>query len=208
MAKPTPNPRRDLEKELAAAATLKEQLRSIVGDAEMDAATIRDTVEGETNLFETIDAIVGQIGEDAARIEGIDKFATTLEARKHRLSNRIETMRALLTNAMDILEVRKFERPIATITLKDLPRKVKITDEAQVPSRFYVQPDPVLSKKDLGDALKAKAKAMDALDAEFKSSSMTEEELLDRVRQINAVHPAILGAELDNGGVTVSIRFQ
>lgn len=204
-------PSRDLAKEIAAAAALKDQLRAILGEENADAVTLKDMIEGETDLFGAVDAVVAQIGEDMARVEGLGKFETTLAARKHRLENRIGILRAMLTNSLDILDVKKFERPIATVTLKAIPPKLNVTDEAAVPSRFYVTPDPQLSKKTLGDELKDRAAAIEdglaTLDALREAGELTEETYGERKDALLADHPPIPGAELDNGGVTVQIRF-
>ena len=111
-------------------------------------------VEGSTNLFETVDRIILQIAFDEANLVGIGKSKSTMEARKKRIEGRVDTMRTMLASALEIIEEKRFERPLATITLKPTPRKVLITDEADIPERFWKQPDPVLSKKDLADALK------------------------------------------------------
>lgn len=202
-----PDPRRDMAKELSASLALKDQLKTILGEAETDALTLKDCIEGETDLIETIDAVIQQIGEDTARVEGIGKFETTLAGRKHRLETRVETLRSMLTNALDILEVRRFERPLATLTLKAIAPKVKVVDESKVPSKFFRTPDPTLSKKDLGDALKARGDELDALNGEFKSTGMDAAEYASRLAAIVERHPPIPGAELDNGGVTIQIRF-
>jgi hypothetical protein len=202
-----PTPARDMAQEMAAAAALKEQLKAILGEAETDAAILKDMVEGETDLYGAIDAVVQQIGEDTARVEGIGKFQKALDAREHRLNNRIETLRAMLTNALDMLGTKRMERPIATITLKPVPPKLNVVDESQVPSTFYVRPEPALSRKQLGDALKARAEALDALAKEFADAPPDDPAYRQRFDEVIAAHPPIPGAELDNGSVTVQIRF-
>lgn len=169
---------RDMQKELAAAASLKAHLRSILS-ADLDAETLRDSIEGETNLLETVDAVIGQIGEDAARAEALGKFMTSLDGRKARLEARQELLRSLLVNALDVLGEKRLERPAATITFKATAPKLIVTNESQVPAKFWKQPEPVLNKKDLTDALKARGET----------------------------DPPIPGAELSNGGATVQIRF-
>src|SRR5215467_12622270 len=68
--------------------------------------------------------------------------------------SRVDTMRTMLAGALEIIEEKRFERPLATITLKPTPRKLLITDEWEIPERFWKRPDPELSKKDLADAIK------------------------------------------------------
>ena len=53
-------------------------------------------------------------------------------------------------------EMRKMELPQATISLRAVPPKAEITDEALVPSKFWKAQDPKLDKKAVLDALKGK----------------------------------------------------
>jgi hypothetical protein len=165
----------DISKEIAAASALKEQLRDVLGDSEDDTRLLADMIEGETGLLETIDAILAQIGNDQSLVEGIELFEAKQASRKDRLKKRSNILRAMLVNALEIIGQRKFERPIATLTLKSTAPKLIVTDEALIPAKYFVPVDPSLNKKAIIDDLKDK--------------------------QI------IPGAELDNGGVTVQIRF-
>lgn len=205
-AQKAPNAVRDLEKDMRAAAALKAQLKDILGDG-LDALTLRDTIEGETDLFETVDAVVAQIGEDEARAGGIAKFMSSLAARKQRLENRADTMRTMLTNTLDMLEEKRLERPLATVTFKLTPPKLNVTDEAMVPSNYWKTPEPVLAKKELGDALKARKEALDQLAADKAAGRVDDAAYPALLAKIEADHPIIPGAELDNGSATVQILF-
>lgn len=204
-----PTVMRDLQKDMAAAATLKAQLKDILGEDELDADTLKDSIEGETGLFETIDAVLAQIGEDNARIEGIEEYLKKVSGRKSRLDKRVETLRTMLAVTLEILEEKRFERPLATITLKEVAPKLVVVDEAAIPSQFYKTPEPVLSRKELSDALKLRGIALEALEVERKNSGMTTDNQMyrDKLQAIIAAHPPIPGAELGNGGVTVQVRF-
>jgi hypothetical protein len=148
----------------------------------------------------------------SARCEGLKKFKTTLDARAHRLENRIETMRAMLTNTLDMLEQKKLERPIATVTLKAVAPKLNLVDEAAVPSPYWRQPEPELDKKTLTDALKQRADALDQIDAADKQADKDRRSRRSQrprrgSKALLEACPPIPGAELTNGSVTVQIRF-
>lgn len=164
-----------MSKEIAAASALKEQLRGILSAAETDTVILADMIEGETDLFETMDAMLAQIGEDQSRIEGIEQFVSKLSARKSRIEKRSALMRAMLTNALEIVGERKFERPLATLTLKATSPKLIVTDEALIPAKYFVTSEPSLDRKAVSDDIKNKV--------------------------------TVPGAELDNGGATIQIRF-
>lgn len=208
---PAPDARRDLQKELAAAEALKFQLTAIYGEGEPDTVLLKDMVEGETDLFETVDRILLQITLDEANLVGIDKSKSTMEARKKRLEGRVDTMRTMIASALEILEEKRFERPLATVTLKPTPRKVFITDEASIPAIYWKASDPTLSKKDLADALKAHEETLqgklDEIKAAVESGVISAEQAKEHAERVRAAFPAIPGAELDGGGSTVQIKF-
>jgi Siphovirus Gp157 len=208
---PAPDARRDLEKELAAAEALKFQLTSIYGEGEPDTVLLKDMVEGETNLFETIDRILLQIALDEANLVGLDKSKSTMEGRKKRIEGRVDTMRTMLASALEILEEKSFERPLATITLKPTPRKVLITDEAAIPAKFWKSADPTLSKKDLAEAIKSREETLqgkfDEISAAIEAGVIDADQAKDQAERVRAAFPAVPGAELDGGGATVQIKF-
>ncbi|WP_316214911.1 siphovirus Gp157 family protein [Bradyrhizobium sp. SZCCHNR2035] len=216
MAAPTkrraaaPSAQRDMEKELAAAGTLKHQLSEIFGD-DHDLALLRDTLEGETDLLETLDRVLEQMAVDAANIAGIEKFATTLAARKKRLEDRYSTMETMLLNALTILEERRLERPLALIFTKAKPAKAVITDEAMIPSQFFKTPEPQLSKADLLRALKdhrdTLAQKLAEIAERVEAQAMSEQEAEAARARAVAAFPAIPGAELDAEGTSIQVKW-
>jgi hypothetical protein len=208
---PAPDARRDLEKELAAAEALKFQLTSVYGEGESDTVLLKDMIEGETNLLETIDGILRQIAFDEANLVGLDKAKSTMEIRKKRLEGRVDTMRTMLASALEILEEKRFERPLATITLKPTPRKVLVTDEPAIPAQFWKTPDPTLSKKDLADALKAHEETLqgklDEIKAAAEAGVISADQAKEHTERVRAAFSPIPGAELDEGGTTVQIKY-
>lgn len=208
-AKKIANPANDLAREMEAAEILKSHLRTVLGEQETaqdeDSQLLLNMIEGETGLLETIDVVLGQIGQDKANIEGIEKFEGSLKARKDRMERRVEMMRSMLVNTLEILEQRRFERPIATLTLKDVPAKLQIISEVDIPSRWWKQGDPSLDKRALGDALKERQRAIDELREARKA--MSEDTFAQKLAAIEAAYPPIPGVELGASGATVQIRF-
>lgn len=204
-------PARDLERDMVAAQILRRQLEECYGDEEADAQLLRDMIEGETGLFEAVDRVLGQIAFDQATIEGIKRFETTVAARKKRLEGRVETLRTLLLNALDIVGDRTMERPLATITAKPVAPSLTVTDEARIPTVYFKTKDPELDRKKLTDALKEHRNTLEQKLAEL-SDKIAAGEIPDvdaaaaRERLI-AAFPPIPGAELGNGGTALQIRF-
>jgi hypothetical protein len=207
---PASDPRRDLEKELAAAGTLKHQLREAFGD-ETDLTLLRDMVEGETDLDGAIDKVLEQMALDIANVQGLEKFESTMASRRKRLCDRVETMRTMLLNALDIVEVQSVDRPIARVTRKSLPPKLLIVDEAAIPTAFFKQPDPVLSRADLTDVLKFRRNTLEQrtqeLDAKLAAGEISATERRDALAALHAICPPIPGAELDNGSATIQVKW-
>jgi len=190
----------DVRKEAEAAAILREQIADV---ADGDEDFIRDSIEGETSLFESLNAVAATVVSDGAMVEGIDILIECLKARKSRIENRIELKRALIASAMDIAGITKHEAPACTMTIKSVPPKVIVTEEADIPSRFYEAQEPKLSKAKVAEALKDRVAALMALTA-----INDEAERMAARREVDAKFPAIPGATLSNGGKTIQMKVK
>lgn len=164
----------ELHEQTKAAKVLVEQLRDLTGE-DADEELARDSIEGETDLHEAIEAAVKRLGDDLAMIEGLEAYQKRLDSRKARLKERVDTTREAIANAMELARLPKMETPLATVAQKKVPPKVIISDEADIPSDFFKPQPPKLDKKAVMDALKAKQ--------------------------------AVAGAQLSNGGTTISVRW-
>lgn len=142
---------RKLSKEIAAAKALRESIAIMAGE---DEETIRDTIEGETGLHEAIAGVMVLIREQEILAAGIDVILKTMSARLSRAEARISRYRAAIEQAMQIGELKSLALPEATLTLKIVPPKLEIVDEAKIPSQFWKPRDPVLDRKAVGDVLK------------------------------------------------------
>lgn len=163
----------ELHEQSKAAKVLVEQLRDLQADDDED--VVRDSIEGETDLHEAIEAAVKRLGDDLAAIEGLEAYTKKLDGRKARLKERVETTREAIANAMELARLPKMETPFATIAQKKVAPKVIITEEADIPSDFFKPQPPKLDKRAVMDALKAKQ--------------------------------VVPGAQLSNGGTTISVRW-
>ena len=138
--------------ELEVIASLKETLSTL---GHNDPELLADMVEGETSLFDIFDRMLMGNVFDASHIEACESAINVIKERQRRFQNRIESRRSMIEQAMMIAELPKVERPIATLTIQARAAQVIITDEAEIPARFWKAADPKLDKKALGDALKA-----------------------------------------------------
>lgn len=207
---PAVDARRDMHKELAAAAALKHQLTEAFGE-ERDLTLLRDMVEGETNLDGAIDRVLEQMATDTASIEGLKIVEAKMEGRRKRLSDRYDAMKAMLLNVLDILEERRIERPLALFFTKAVSPSLQIIDEGEIPTRYFKQPDPVLSKADLTRDLKDRrdtlAGKLGEIVSRVNAGEMSEDDADQARDRILAAFPEIPGADLDNGGVTIQVKW-
>lgn len=144
---------RELQIQGEAAKVLLANIRDVVGD---DDEMISTAVEGETSLLEAISGGVDRIEELKAHREAIETRIKDLQVRRDRFEDQEARIKAAIHVAMGQAELRKIELPQATISLRAVPPKAEITDEAAIPSKFWKPQDPKLDKKAVLDALKAK----------------------------------------------------
>lgn len=140
-----------LRSETEAARALLGSMADILGD---DDELKESTVEGETNLYEAINAALGRIVELNGHIESLEAMASSLKERSSRFDRQSALIRSAIQMAMEIGEVRKLESPLATLSLRAVPPAVQIIAEADIPAKFWKPVDPKLDKKALLAALK------------------------------------------------------
>lgn len=144
---------RKLQLETEAAQRLKEKLIATYGE---DADLLRDMVEGETSLHEAIGHAALELAAVEGEKEGIEIALAKLKARLTRYCDRAQGIRDAIQVAMETAELTSLKTPAATLSMRASPPRLEVTDEAAIPVVFFKQPPPVLDKKAVSDALKAK----------------------------------------------------
>lgn len=180
-------------KEAKAAKCLRDSIAALDGDDEL----LIDTIEGETRLFETIDAILLRMANDNAHVIGCEQVIDNLKARKARFENRIKSDRALIEQALMVAEIEvKIERPAGTLSLSKRAPVLVVETESDIPAEYWKPSDPTLDKKALTEALKDRRKALDELpdDPEARAAALA------------ALPAEIPGVTLSNAAPSLSIR--
>lgn len=136
-----------------AAKVLLANIRDVIGDDEDMRMT---AVEGETGLLEAISEAVDRCEELKAHQEAIETRIKDLSERRDRFDGQAQRIKAAIQVAMMQAELRKIELPQATLSVRAVPPKAEITDEAAIPAKFWKPQDPKLDRKAVLDALKAK----------------------------------------------------
>jgi hypothetical protein len=143
----------DPAKSAIAAKALRDSLVALNGE---DDVLLLDMIEGETNLLEDIDAVLGRMAETRVMIAGLETVTADLDARKRRFEERLKFDKTLIEQALMIAEIDvKIERPMATLFMSARAPKTEITTESDIPAEFWKAGEPALDKKALADALKA-----------------------------------------------------
>lgn len=139
--------------ESEAARSLLANIRDVIGDDDEMALT---AIEGETGLVEAISAAVDRIAELNANCDALELRIKDLTERRSRFENQSARIKTSIAVGMGQAELRKIELPQATLSLRAVPPKAEITDEALIPSKFWKPQDPKLDRKAILDALKSK----------------------------------------------------
>lgn len=119
-----------------------------------DETLAHDMVEGETSLLEAIDRALAEVDDCDVTIAGCKAKEEQMAERRKRAEARQDRLRALVEQALVMCDLRTVKRPTATLTVRNVPPKPMVSDEAAIPARFWKQPDPVLDKKALNEAAK------------------------------------------------------
>jgi hypothetical protein len=182
----------DASKEAVALEALLADFRDMIAD---DPDLALDLAEGQTNAMEIIDALILADGLDTELAAGAKTAKKVIDDRAKRFEARIERRRAIIERFMLIMDQKKLERPVATISLAKRKLTIEVVDESALPSEYFKQPDPVLDKTKLNDAV---AKIMAAREAELEAAKAEG-------REPNL--PALPdGVALGNGGVNLTVR--
>ncbi len=140
----------DLQRQMDAARALREALKAL-GDEELTA----DTIEGETSLHESIAAVMGMVTDAEILEEGLKAKIAQMEGRKTGIGRRIDSLRTIIAQAMEIGGIKTLPLPEATLSFANVPPKLIVTDESLIPTRFWKAQDPTLDRKAMNEAIKA-----------------------------------------------------
>ena len=144
---------RDLQIEGEAARSLLANIRDVIGD---DDDMILTAIEGETTLAECIGSAIDRIGVLNCHCQALDDRIKDLSERRSRFERQAESIKTAVFVAMGQVDLRKLELPQATLSVRAVPPRAEIVDEASIPAKFWKARDPVLDKKAVLDALKSK----------------------------------------------------
>lgn len=138
----------DVARETQAAASLVAAL------ATDDDVLRTDMVEGETGLFEAVEAALSEIDECELIAAGCKEKEAQFAKRRRGREARAQKLRGLIEQAMLVADLPSLKLTGATLTVKGIPPKPIYEDESAIPSEFWRQADPVLDNKAIAAAIK------------------------------------------------------
>lgn len=142
---------RHLASELNRAVEIKRALQE-----HDDPALLLDMIEGETDLGEACAVVYEETLEDEILLAGLVAKIEELQTRKGRMEKSIETRRNIILMAIDKAGMGTLKTPLGTMSVRAIPPKLVVSDEALIPAKFWKPANPTLDKKAVKAALDAK----------------------------------------------------
>jgi hypothetical protein len=145
--------RADAEEEVRALQALRAALAVHHEDLD-DPGVMLALAEGETSLLETVDILLDADLTDEGLVSGLKTSKDSLALRLSRFEERRKSRRAIIEQALQLVNCKTLERPVATITLSERSPTLVVEEQSKIPARFFDM-RPVLNKRMAKDALDA-----------------------------------------------------
>lgn len=142
-----------LGQQLAHHEYLREQLAEKFPDA--DEETLRDTLEGMTDLSDMLAELVRSSLDDKTLVTSLKERLQDMTLRIARFENRAQKKRDLAWSIMERAGIKKIEAPDITVSLRKGKATVVVTDERKIPASFWRPQAPVLNRTKIYNELKA-----------------------------------------------------
>ena len=123
----------------------------------IDEQTLADTVEGLTDLYEIIAAIVRAALSDEALATGLKGRIAEMQDRIERLQDCAAKRRQIAKDMMVELDLKKITAPDFTVSIRPGMPALLVLDEAAVPSIYWEPREPRLNRQELLNELKGGA---------------------------------------------------
>jgi hypothetical protein len=115
----------------------------------LDDETIRDTLEGITNLHEMITAVIRSALVDEALHSGLRSRMDDMKERLSRLELRASKKRQLALEAMTEVGLSKLEQPDFTVSARAGSPALVVIAEDEIPGTYWVPQPPRLDRQSL-----------------------------------------------------------
>src|SRR5262245_10302144 len=145
----------NLEFSAIAYRTIRDRIRA--EDPTIDEQTLADTVEGLTDLYEIVAAIVRAALADEALATGLQGRIAEMQDRLERLQDCAAKRRQIAKDVMVELNLKKITAPDFTVSIRPGMPALVVLDEAAVPSIYWEPREPRLNRQELLNELEGGA---------------------------------------------------
>ena len=146
-----------------------------LGDLDLDAQTIKDTLDGMSGELEVkvsaTAAVVRNMEVLAAQIKDAEK---QMAERRKAIEARAASLTAYLLTNLQHAGIHKVETPHFALTVKANPGHVEVYDEKMIPAKFMRQKPPPAPEPDKTAIKAALAKGIDVQGARFVKGERLE----------------------------------
>lgn len=164
-------------------------LRAHYPDLEDDERAWIDTLEGQTDLKEVATKLIERAIECKTMTAALKLRADDIASRKKRLDDQEKNLRGAVVILLQEAGLKKLELPEATVSVRDLPSRLIVTDESKLPAACFETIQKVVMEK-----VKT---ALEAFEADKANRAMTDPEVLKE---------SFPGVEWSNGGASLTVR--
>ena len=124
---------------------------------DVDEETLRDTLEGMTDLTDMLGELIRSSLDDRAFVAALKQREADMKERRERFETRAQKKRDLVEAVMERADIQKIAEADFTAGMRAGKRKVMVIDEAAIPENFWRAQAPTLDKVALLTALQANA---------------------------------------------------
>lgn len=98
-----------------------------------------DTLDGETDVIDIVDMLIEQAHEAEALASAIKAREQALKVRRERLEKRVEVARDGIVKVLAAADLKKLERPSATVSRRAGSVSVEIFDGLEIPTQLLTE---------------------------------------------------------------------
>jgi chaperonin cofactor prefoldin len=127
-------------------------------DPDIDEQAIKDTLEmigGDIEI--KADGYAKVIRELTADVDTLTAEINRLTARKSAIVKKVDTMKSMLTFAMQSTGKTKFKTDLFSFNVQKNPPSLVVDDAEKIPAQFLIAQEPKVDKKAIADMIKSGA---------------------------------------------------
>ena len=127
---------------------------SVYNNPELDQEVIDDTLESlSDDIGDKVENYIKVIKNLEADAEIFKKAEGEFKAKRQAVEKKITTMKDSLSKSLKAMEIKNVETTLFKVKFAKNPKRVEISDMAEIPFQYYVPQPPTVDKKAIKKAL-------------------------------------------------------